>query len=205
MDGRTLRTNSRVALLILACVGLGIAWVTVLSDPYYRASLAALRPRSAAPAAPTPVDALAEEARDPLPGTPLPRCNGGDMLRRLVHPGPNGVLVAAMGDCGSCCRLNLAKLLPQARRHGLAIVAFSDGAIENVEAFRQLVHRDGSDIAVVHDADHLLTRGINAYYGGRLYWYTPRWRLRWREQDTKVDNYLLQTDRFDAISRNTAP
>lgn len=195
-----------VVLAAVAGIAPVSAWVTVLSDPCYRATLVAFRlPGRRELPAPVPLDSAVAEARDPAPGSQPPDCAALTAIRHGLRPGAKGVLVAALGDCGSCCRLNLAKLYPHARRHGLAMAVFSDGTAADVQAYREGLHREGIDIPIVRDDGHRLTTALNAYYPGRLYWFTPTWRLRWREQDQKVDNYLFQTGRFDKIAGNTEP
>ena len=198
------RRSVGTALIVVAAVAVALAWCTVLYDPYYRAATASILRRERSPA-PAVLDGSVFEAKDPSVGSPLPHVAAGDALRRAAGPASGGFLVAGLGDCASCSQLVLEKLYRPARKRHIAVVAFSYGEERDLVAYRVQLRRQGLDVPVVRDAGRSLTVALNSYYSGRLYWYDRHWRLRWRERDLSVDNYLFQTGRFDRLMRNVAP
>lgn len=74
-----------------------------------------------------------------------------------------------------------------------------------VHQYAAYLRSEGLDVPFYHDADGKLLRDLNAYYTGRLYYFTPDWHLRWRERDMRIDNYLFAAGRFDRIMENSGP
>lgn len=192
----------------LAVMGIALtawAWYVVLHDPVYQRSfpvLFGIAPR--APVLPTP-DASVYEAKDPAAGAPLPRVGAGPEIRARSPRSRGGYLLACLGSCSSCSRLDLARLYGQARPRHVSVLAFASGEAESVRGLAAALARDGVEVPVYIDSDARLAGALNGYYPGRLYYFTPDWRLRWRERDWGIDNYLFTTGRFDRILRNTSP
>jgi hypothetical protein len=177
----------------------------VLHDPIYRDTFPRLFGiASSAPAIPLP-DAGVYEAKDPPTGALLPSVGAGAEIRAKTPPGRAGYLVASMGNCTSCTRLDLTKLYRQARPRRIALLGFASGEPERARQLAVSLARDGVDVPIYFDRNAKLTAALNGYYSGRLYFFMPDWKLRWRERDWGIDNYLFSTGRFDRIMRNTSP
>jgi len=181
------------------------AWYVVLHDPVYQIALRRILSFGTAPASYSLPDGGIYEAKDPPIGTPFPKTGLGAEIRRKTPPNKHGYLIAAMGDCATCTSLNLPKLYSQTKKRGITLLAFSYGEAERVQQYAAAFRREGMDIPIFYDADSKLTEAINSYYPGRLYYYTGDWKLRWRERDMHIDNYLFRTGRFDRLMENTEP
>jgi hypothetical protein len=193
-----LRILTGVAVAATAC-----AWWVVLTDPAYRSSFPRLLGfAQASPAASMP-DAGIYEAKDPATGTEFPLVGAGSKVRAKSNPKSQGYLVAAMGDCSSCTRLDLARLYRQCRPRHIDLLAIAKGEEAKARQLQFQLARDGIEVPIIFDGDSKLTLALNAYYGGRLYYYTKQWKLRWREREWGIDNYLFSTGRFDRIMENT--
>jgi hypothetical protein len=181
------------------------AWYVVLTDPIYRTILPGFARQDDARKNYSLPDASVYEAKDPPIGLPLPAGETGAEIRRKTPASKHGYLLAAIGDCNSCTRLNLEKLYSQTRPRGITLVALSKGEADSVRQFGAGLRRNGVDIPLYWDRDGRLSASLNSYYPGRLYYFTPDWKLRWRERDYLIDNYLFRTGRFDRLMRNTQP
>jgi hypothetical protein len=187
----------------LAIIAIAAAWYVVLTDPAYRFTI--LRAAGATPTTP-PYPALnagALEQKDPPLGSELPRIGVGKDIRIASKPSRGGYLLAFIGDCASCSKLDLEKLQSQTRARGITLIVLSNGEDSRVTAMGESLRRIGVDVPIYRDPDNRLASVLNTYYAGRLYYFTPAWRLRWRERDFGVDNYLFRTGRFDRLMRNT--
>jgi hypothetical protein len=202
------RTGARPTLKVLTGVAVALcawAWWVVLNDPVYRHSLPHLFGNSTpSQASPLP-DAGIYEAKDPPLGSELPRNETGVEIRAKASSKNRGYLVAALGDCGSCTRLDLTKLYQQCRPRQISLMGFAHGDASKAKKLATELARDGVDVPIFFDKDSKLTGALNAYYAGRLYFFTADWKLRWRELDWNIDNYLFSTGRFDRIVGNTQP
>jgi|GEM_PF-5028027 len=193
------------ALTAVAAVCALVAWYVVLTDPYYRDRLLVALSSRTARAAPDLPDPATYEVHDPALGSPFPQMALGREIRRKLRPSSHGYLVAAMGDCSSCTSLSVPKLYSQTRKRGITLLAVVGGEAARIRDYVAYLHREGLDVPVFRDSDGKLLAGLNAYYAGRLYYYTPGWRLRWRERDAHIDNYLFTTGRFSRIMENAKP
>jgi hypothetical protein len=191
------------ALYGAACLLVLWAWYVVLHDPVYQGILHRWWPFGSPPMALSLPDAGVYEASDPPLGTPFPTTGLGAQIRKQTPPNQRGYLIAAMGDCATCTALSLPKLYSQTKARRISLLAFAYGEAERVRQLAASFRREGMDIPFYHDADRRLTMALNSYYPGRLYYYTSDWRLRWRERDMQIDNYLFTTGRFDRLMENT--
>jgi hypothetical protein len=195
------RTSSKV-LYSSAFVLVLAAWYVVLHDPIYRGALARLAGATPYNRSLRLEDYSAYEAKDPPLNSPFPSKGVGQAILAKTRRNSKGYLVAAMGDCKGCTSLDLGKLYSQTRERGITLLAFSDGDRDRVRTFEAGYRREGLDIPVYYDLDRRLATTLNAYYGGRLYYFTSDWKLGWRERDGQIDNYLFRTGRFDRLMAN---
>jgi hypothetical protein len=149
-------------------------------------------------------DAGIYEAKDPKTGTAFPADGEAKEVRSRSISSSRGYLLALMGDCSACTRLDLVKLYRQCQPRKIQLLAIARGDKMKVQQIEQELGRDGIEVPIIFDRDSKLTEALNAYYGGRLYFYTKEWKLRWRERNWGIDNYLFKTGRFDRIMENTS-
>lgn len=195
--------RGKALLLSLATIALVAAWVVMLRDPFYRDRLRALFARSSVSVRPPPMDYAVHEANDPPLGSVLPATAASETIRRTVPVSRQGYLVASLGSCDSCTTLSLRRLYEQTRPRGITLLAIAHGEPERIQEIASSYRREGMDIRLIEDADRRLTAALNAYYIGRLYYFTRDWRLRWMERDGRIDNYLFKTGRFERLMEHT--
>lgn len=182
-----------------------LVWYALLHDPAYQAILRRISLFSSPPPKISLPDSTLYEAKDPALNTPFPDTGIAAEIRSKTPPNPKGYLIAAMGDCASCTMLDLAKIYSQTRERQITLLAFASGETEKVKSLAAAFRREGIEIPFYLDAGSKLSTALNSYYPGRLYYYTSDWKLRWRERDMAIDNYLFRTGRFDRIMENTKP
>jgi hypothetical protein len=192
-----IRRNTSKVLYSSAFVLILSAWYVVLHDPVYRGVLARLLGAGTyVRSAPMP-DVSMHEAKDPPLNAAFPSVGVGNEVLAKTARNSRGYLLAAIGDCQACTALDLRKLYSQAKERGITLIAIAYGDEDQIRQYGAQYRRDGVDVPVYFDDDRKLTTALNAYYGGRLYYYTADWKQR----DMHIDNYLFRTGRFDRLMR----
>ena len=191
------------ALYSLAFAGAVVVWYVILHDPAYQGVLRRIALFTSPPASLALPDSGIAEAKDPPVATAFPHTGVALQMRTMTPSNAHGYLLVGVGDCVACTKIDLRKLYNQTRKRHIALLVFSTGEAENVRQTSAIYSRDGMNIPFYRDINNKLSETLNSYYPGRMYYYTPDWKLRWREQGANVDNYLFETGRFDRVMENT--
>ena len=158
----SLQPKSRQALYGVVIVTMAGAWYTVLTDPIYTSRWARLW--EGAPEVPDSLrpDYARLEKKDPGRGTILPASEAGRLIRSAVKKSEGGTLIASLGDCASCCSINLEKLYREGKRRGIAVVAFSYGDTANANRASEELRRASIPVNIVYDRGAALSGALNA-------------------------------------------
>lgn len=116
------------------------------------------------------------EASDPAIGTGLPDTAAAKEIRRRAGRSRAGYLLVGVGDCMSCISFEFKPWRKSAGDFRVQLIAFSGGSAHAIEDLKRAV---GDAIVVVRDPQNRLTNALNAYWGGRVYYFDRSWRLRW--------------------------
>ena len=192
-----------IALYSVAFFGAMLVWYVILHDPAYLGVLRRIALFNSSPTSFSLPDTSITEAKDPPITTAFPRIGVASQIRTMTPRNEHGYLLVGMGDCAACTKLDLRKLWTQTRKRHITLLVFSTGREEQIRQIASIYLRDGIDIPFYRDLNNKLSETLNSYYPGRLYYYTPEWKLRWREGGMNTDNYLFDTGRFDRVMENT--
>jgi len=192
----------RKALYAIAITTIAAAWYVVLTDPVYSTSLHSRPSTSPMRDLNATLDGSAYEIKDPRTGSQLPAAGIGKEILAQADRTAKGYLLALIGDCGTCSKVNVEKLVQQSRERKIQLLLLSNGDKDQVAHFAMALRRNGLDVPLFRDADGETWRWMNCYYPGRLYYFDRHWKLVWRERDYLIDNYLFSTGRFDRLVRN---
>ena len=107
----------------------------------------------------------------------LPNTGAGSEIVKKTSFNGKGYLVVSLGDCASCIRFDTEKWSKDAKTSHVKLLYFSGASKDQIAKFRKAMHITDP---IYYDGDNALSRSINCYWNGRVYYYSRNWRLKWQ-------------------------
>ncbi len=130
----------------------------------------------------------------------LPLDGAGSDILTKTSKCKKGYLLVSLGDCASCIRFDTDKWSKDAKKLNLKLVYFSGTSNDQIAKFRKAMH-----IAkpVHQDKYNALSRSINCYWNGRVYYYDMNWHLKWQMAGASNNQLLKDIPELLQIIGNT--
>lgn len=124
---------------------------------------------------------------DPALGTEFPTVGVGKTIRAKEKAGTAGIFLVTLSDCSSCTRFEVRRWQKDAKQQGVSFVVVSGSDPKESAAWAEGAK---VDFPIYHDPELVLTKKLNGFYNGRLYWFDRDWRLRWLMGFQESDRHL---------------